>query len=83
MESIEYIAEMLSDGHLSIPDTIIRKLNLKSHSQLRISILALDTPKKGLSRFKGKWQDDREAVTIVKSIYKSRDMNRRCNKIEL
>jgi hypothetical protein len=41
MEIYEYIAEILPDGHLSIPDAILKKLNLKSYSKLRISILPI------------------------------------------
>ena len=83
METIEYIAEVLPDGNLSVPDAIIKKLNLKSHSKLRISILPLETSKKGMSRFCGKWQDDREAEKIIEDIYKSRNQNTRSERIKL
>ncbi len=83
METFEYIAEILPDGHLAIPEAIIKKLNLKSHSKLRISILPIETTKKGLTRFSGKWQDDRDADKIVKDIYKSRNKNTRSERIKL
>ena len=75
METYEYIAEMLPDGHLSVPEEIIKKFNLKSHSKVRISILPIRTKKKGLTRFCGKWQDDRKINDIVDDIYKSRINN--------
>jgi len=83
LETFEYIAEILPDGHLSVPEAIIKKLNLKSHSRLRISILPIETKKKGLTRFSGKWQDDREANKIVEDIYKSRSNNTRSERIKL
>ena len=83
METFEYIAEILPDGHLSIPEAIIKKLDLKSHSKLRISILPIVTKKKGLTRFSGKWQDDQEANKIVEDIYKSRSNNTRSERIKL
>ena len=83
METYEYIAEMLPDGHLSIPESIIKGLKLKSHSKLRISILPVDVKKKNLTRFFGKWQDDRDANEIVKDIYESRAKNMRSERVKL
>lgn len=83
METFEYIAEILPDGHLSVPDAIIKSLNLKSHSKLRISILPIETEKKNLTRFCGKWQDDRGANKIIEDIYKSRSKNNRSERIKL
>ena len=82
METFEYIAEILPDGHLSLPEVVIKKFNLKFHSKLRISILSIETKKKGLARFSGKWQDDREANKIVEDIYKSRSKNTRSERIK-
>lgn len=83
MEIYEYIAEILPDGHLSIPEAILKQLNLKSHSKLRISILPIEAKKPDLSRFAGKWQDEREASEIVEEIYESRKMNTRSERIKL
>ncbi|MBC8183507.1 hypothetical protein H8E88_20635 [candidate division KSB1 bacterium] len=83
METLEYIAEILQDGHLSIPDSIIKQLNLKSHSKLLISILPIDTKKKGLTRFSGKWQDNQDADEIIKDIYDSCTNNRRSESANL
>ena len=83
METFEYIAEILPDGHLPIPEVIIKKLKLKSHSKLHISIFPIETKKKGLLRFSGKWQDDRDADTIVEDIYESRSKNKRSERVKL
>jgi len=83
LETFEYIAEILPDGHLSIPEAIINKLKLQSHSKIRILLLPIEPPKKGLTRFCGKWQDDRETTEIVEGIYNSRSKNTRSERIKL
>lgn len=83
MKKIEYTAEVLSDGHLSIPESIRRKLRLKVHSKLRVSVLPTQNKNKGLARFCGKWQDDLEADEIIEEIYRSRNQNIRSEGIEL
>jgi len=83
LKNLEYIAEILPDGHLSIPEAISKKLNLKSHTKYRISILPIDTKKKSLGRFSGKWQDERDAEEIIKDVYQSRNKNTRSESIKL
>ncbi|MCK5148673.1 hypothetical protein KAR48_18105 [bacterium] len=83
MKTFEYIAEILPDGHLSIPKAVIKRFKLAPHSKLRISILPFENKKKSLSRFTGKWQDDRETSTTVKEIYKLREENRRSERMKL
>lgn len=83
MKTIEYIAEVLPDGHLSIPEAIIKKLNLKAHTRLRILIFPAGDEKKGLIRFCGKWQDNREADDIVTDIYQARRKNIRSERAKL
>jgi len=83
LETFEYIAEILPDGHLSIPEFITKKLKLKSHSKLRISIFPIVPKKKNLSRFCGIWQDDRDADEIIKDIYDSRSKNTRSERVKL
>jgi hypothetical protein len=82
MKAIEYIAEILPDGHLSVPDSVIKKFNLKSRSKLRISIFPIKNDSKALARFCGKWQEDRRADDIIKDIYKSRSQNSRSGRIK-
>ncbi len=83
LETFEYIAEILPDGHLSIPEAIIKRLKLKAHSKLRIFIVPIEKKNKDLSRFCGKWQEPREADEIVADIYKSRSKNIRSERVEL
>ncbi|MBN1996999.1 hypothetical protein JW935_05560 [candidate division KSB1 bacterium] len=79
MESLEYIAEILPDGHLPVPEEILKKLPRKLHSKLHIKITPAENivKKKSLAEFYGAWQDDREAEEIVQDIYNSRILNSR------
>lgn len=72
MKIFEYTTENLPDGHIPIPEGILKKLNLKTHSKIRISISRIENQKKGLAYFGGKWQDDRDADEIAEDIYESR-----------
>ncbi|MCK5542947.1 MAG: hypothetical protein KAI40_09665 [Desulfobacterales bacterium] len=83
MEIFEYFTEIRPDGYLAVPKEVIKKINLKPHSKLRISILPIETEKKGLICFSGKWQDDREANKIVEDLYNSRNKNTRSQRIKL
>ena len=38
MKVIEYIGEVLPDGHISLPDKIREELNLNPHCNMRITI---------------------------------------------
>ncbi len=38
MKVIEYIGEVLPDGHLSLPDEIQKELGLSPHSSVRVTI---------------------------------------------
>jgi hypothetical protein len=82
LEKIEYIAEVLPDGHLSLPENIIKQLKLKAHSKLRVQIQPEKKTKQGLSRFCGRWQDD-DVEDIVNDIYNSRDKNIRSENVKL
>ena len=55
-KTIEYIGEILPDGHISLPDEIMGKLDLVSHNKVKVTI-TLDIPqasdeKKGWDIFK-------------------------------
>ena len=77
MDSIEYIAEVLPDGHLSLPSEISSRLNLKTYTKVRISIQKENDGRKNLKRFCGKWQDNRDAEEIVGDILHNREKNQR------
>lgn len=82
MEKIEYIAEVLPDGHLSLPEDIIKQLKLKAHSKLRVQIQSEKKTKQDLSRFCGQWQEE-NIEDIVNDIYHSRDKNIRSENVKL
>ena len=83
MEKIEYIAEVLPDGHLTLPENIIKQLKLKTHSKLRVQIQPEKKTKQGLSQFCGQWQDDGDGENIVNDLYNSRDKNIRSETVKL
>jgi hypothetical protein len=74
MNKNEYIAKVLPNGYLSLPPTIFSSLNLKVNSKIRILIIE---ETKGLNRFCGQWQDERDAEDIVSEIYSERNNNNR------
>ena len=82
MEKIEYIGEVLPDGHLSLPEDVIKQLRLKAHSKLHVQVQLKNRAKRDLSRFCGQWEGD-DAEEIVKDIYQSRAKNIRSEKIKL
>lgn len=38
MKTQEYIAKVMSDGHLSLPENVAKGLDLKPHSRVRVII---------------------------------------------
>ena len=42
MKVIEYIGEVLPDGHLSLPDEIQKELGLSPHSSVKVTITVED-----------------------------------------
>ncbi len=46
MINIEYNAKVLSDGHLSCPENIKRKLHLSNGSEIKVILLRLTEPTK-------------------------------------
>ena len=78
----EYTAKVMPDGQLSLPPMLANQLKLKVNSKVRILIIP-DKKKRGLSRFCGKWQDDRSAEKLVDEIYSDRQKNNRSELQEL
>ena len=76
MNQNEYTARVMPDGQLSLPPILANQLNLKVNSEVRILIIP-DKKKRGLSRFCGKWQDDRTTENLVEEIYSERENNNR------
>jgi len=65
LKTFEYVAKVLPDGHLPVPDNVARKLRLEPDSELRVSLFVVETPKKGLARLRGKWKDDRNMEGVA------------------
>jgi len=66
------------NGVLPLPKEIFQELNVMKNSKIKVVLLYDDeTGKKDLARFCGKWQDERDAHTIIKEIYADRDKNTR------
>jgi hypothetical protein len=83
MKTINCTAKLLPDGYLLLPPDVLKKIKKKKNAAHRIIILNTDTPKKGLSRFCGRWKDDRDADEIVSEIFKDRIDNNRSDRINL
>ena len=54
MKAIEYQAEILSDGHLSCPEELKKRLHLSSGSVVKVSISSLEQGR--IIKLKGIWQ---------------------------
>ena len=80
MKTINCDATLMPDGHLILPPDVIKKISVKKNTTHRILILSPDKPRKGLSRFCGKWKDDRDADDIIADIYADRAKNNRSDK---
>jgi len=61
MKVIEYIGEVLPDGHLSLPEEIQKELGLTPHSSVKVTITVEDSrvldEKKGWEAFRRMGQD--------------------------
>ncbi len=38
MKTEEYIAEVMPDGHLSLPETVTKELDLKPYAKVKVTI---------------------------------------------
>lgn len=69
-----FIAEFLNDGHLSIPEKVIKALSLEKGKKVRAVIETEGFDKEGFSRLFGIWKDKpEEEVSIYKEIFKERE----------
>jgi hypothetical protein len=85
MKAIQCEAKVLPDGHLILPGEIAEQIKPKRDTKTtrRIIILNEKTQPHNLSRFCGKWQDDRDADEIIAEIMVDRNSNVRSDKINL
>ena len=76
MKALEYITNIPDDGIVSLPPEILNKLNIKKNKTVKILLLyEEDYEIRNLSRFCGKWQDEKNVHDFVKEIYEDRAKN--------
>ncbi len=85
MKTINCEAELLPDGHLVLPPDVAKQIKVRSNksTKRRIIIFADEPRPHSLSRFCGKWQDDRDADEIIAEIRSDREKNIRSDEIYL
>lgn len=73
-KSAVFMAELLQDGHLSIPDDAIRELSLKKGSRLKTTVEAQSFDRSGFLNLFGIWKNKtNEEIENYISIVKERD----------
>jgi len=83
MRTISCTAKVMPDGHLVLPPDVVKQLNVKRKTTRRILIFNDKVQHGDLSRFCGRWKDDRDADEIIREIYADRDKNCRSDRFEL
>lgn len=87
MKTINCEARLLPDGHLLLPPEVAEKIKTKPNYDNKRRIIILNSDEKTgsnrLSRFCGKWKDDRDADEIIADIMAGRRSNVRSDKINL
>lgn len=85
MKTINCEAELLPDGHLVLPPEVVKQIKLRANqrNKRRIIIIEEESRPNRLSRFCGKWQDTRDADTIIAEIRADREKNCRSENIDL
>lgn len=73
-----FTAELLGDGHLSIPEKVVKALSLKKGEKVKAVIEAEKFDKDGFLRLSGIWKDKSEDdIGIYNKIIKERESFRR------
>jgi hypothetical protein len=83
VRAISCTAKVMPDGRLALPPEVVKQLNVKRKKTRRIIIFTDKAPREDLSRFCGRWKDDRDADEIIREIYADRDKNCRSDRFEL
>ena len=69
-----YIAEFLNDGHLSIPEKVVKTLSLKKGRKVRAIIKTEKFDREKFLKLFGIWKDrTEEEISIYKEILKERE----------
>jgi hypothetical protein len=73
-KSAVFTAELLSDGHLSIPEVTIKALLLKKGARVKATIETQQFDKAGFLKLSGIWRNKVEKeIDIYREIFKERD----------
>lgn len=73
-KSAVFTAELLNDGHLSIPDMAVKALSLKKGARVKATIETQQFDKAGFLNLSGVWRNKAEnEVDIYREIFKERD----------
>lgn len=71
---VAYTGEYLDDGHLSVPDNIVRLLSLNKGTRVRISIESCGFNKGAFLNLFGIWKDKSEdEIELFRKIFKERN----------
>jgi len=79
-KSVAFEGKILEDGHLSVPQRLKHKLNLKRGDIVNAVIRSVKDRKnswKELLKLAGTWKDTRSVEEIIKDIYESRKSSMR------
>lgn len=69
-----FIGEFLKDGHLSIPEKVVKELSLAKGAKVRVVIEAEKFDKNNFLKLFGVWKDKAaEEIDIYKEILKERN----------
>ena len=75
MKSAKYSTKYLSNGHLSVPKSVRKKLDLTPNSTVEVLLVkedeSIDKSKEFFDLW-GTWKDNKSPEKIVKDIYSSR-----------
>ncbi len=71
---VAYTGEYLNDGHLSVPDKIVKLLSLNKGAKVRISIESCRFNKEAFLKLFGIWRDKGEnEIELFRKILKERN----------
>lgn len=73
-KSAVFSAELLSDGHLSIPDMTVKALSLKKGARVKATIETQEFDKAGFLKLSGAWRNKAEKeIDVFREILNERN----------
>jgi bifunctional DNA-binding transcriptional regulator/antitoxin component of YhaV-PrlF toxin-antitoxin module len=80
MKSAKYSTKFLPDGHLPVPESVRKKLDLTPNSTVKVLLVkedaSIDKSKEFFDLW-GAWRDSKSPEKIIKDIYDSRTTSKR------